>query len=88
MVCSETVEVPGADWADKLVLDRLSGREKLKEGRGRWWFPVFEVSELIDGDRGCGLVGYVDMGEYGNDTALPDDILRGLENVDPPLELL
>jgi hypothetical protein len=38
MVCSETVEVeaPGADWADKLVLDRLSGREKLKEGRGRW----------------------------------------------------
>jgi hypothetical protein len=36
--------------ADKLVLDRLRGREKLKEGRGRW--PVFEVSELKDGERG------------------------------------
>ena len=63
MVCSEPVEAPGADWADKLVLERLRGREKLKEGRGRCWFPVFEVSELIDGDRGCGLLGYVDTGE-------------------------
>lgn len=79
------VEDPGAD---KVVLDRLSGREKLKEGRGRWFVPVPDVSELKDGDRGCGRAGNVDMGEYGNDTALPSDSLRGLENVDPPLELL
>jgi hypothetical protein len=79
------VEAPGAD---KLVLERLSGREKLKEGRGSWFAPVPDVSELTDGDRGCGRAGYVDMGEYGNDTALPEDSLRGFENVDPPLELL
>lgn len=79
------VEAPGAD---KLVLDRLSGREKLKEGRGRWFVPVPDVSELKDGDRGCGRAGKVDMGEYGNDAALPEDSFRGWENVDPPLELL
>lgn len=80
------VEAPGAD---KLVLDRLSGREKLKEGRGRWFAPVPDVSELKDGDLGCcRRAGNVDMGEYGNDTALPEDSFRGWENVDPPLELL
>lgn len=77
-----------APGADKLVLDRLSGREKLKEGRGSWFAPVPDVSELNDGDRGCGRAGNVDMGEYGNDTALPEDSLRVLENVDPALELL
>lgn len=49
--------------------------------------PV-DVSELIEGERGCGLTGKVDIGEYGSDTALPDDNFRGLENVEPALELL
>jgi hypothetical protein len=30
----------------------------------------------------------LDMGEYGKDTALPEDNLRGLENVEPAFELL
>lgn len=80
---SEVADGPGAD---RLVLDRLNGREKLNEGRGRW--PVAEVSELIDGERGCIRAGYVDIGEYGKDTALPEDNLRGLENVEPAFELL
>ena len=38
--------------AERLVLDRLNGREKLNDGRGRC--PVVtDVSELKDGDRGC-----------------------------------
>lgn len=74
--------------AERLVLDRLRGREKLKDGRGRWPGPVLEVSELSDGERGCGRAGYVDMGEYGNDTALPEDSFRGLEKVEPAFELL
>jgi hypothetical protein len=79
------VEAPGAD---KVVLERLNGREKLNEGRGRWCAPVAECSELKDGDRGCGRAGKLDMGEYGNDTALPEDSFRGWEKVEPPLELL
>ena len=79
------VEVPGAD---KLVLERLRGREKLNEGRGRWCAPVADVSELSDGDRGCGRGGKFDLGEYGSDTALPEDNFLGLENVEPPVELL
>ena len=71
--------------AERLVLDRLRGREKLNDGRGR--YPL-EVSELKEGDRGCGRAGKVDMGEYGSDTALPEDSFRGFEKVEPAFELL
>lgn len=77
-------ETPG-DGADKLVLDRLRGREKLNAGRGRW--PVLEASELIDGDRGRDRVNG-DMGECGIDMPLLEDSLRGLENVEPAFELV
>lgn len=80
--------VPDGPGAERLVLDRLRGREKLKDGRARYPTPVFEVSELIDGERGWGRAGWVDMGEYGTETALPDDSFRGLEKVEPALELL
>lgn len=43
---SELADGPGAE---RLVLDRLSGREKLNDGRGKW---PFDVSELNEGDRG------------------------------------
>ena len=47
-----------------------------------------EVSELMDGDRGCERVTEEDIEEYGSDTALLADIFRGFENVDPAFELL
>lgn len=78
-------EVVGAG-AERLVLERLSGREKLYEGRGKW-LPLFEVSELRDGERGRERATG-DMGEWGIDPALQDDSLRGFENIEPPLELL
>ena len=73
---------------DRFVLERLRGREKLKDGRGRWPAPVLEVCELKEGERGCGRDGNVDMGEYGSDTLLPEDSFRGLEKVEPAFELL
>lgn len=49
-----------------------------------------DASELWEGDRGRerGMGVVVDKGECGTDTALPEDIFRGLEKVDPALELL
>lgn len=75
--------------ADRLVLDRLKGREKLKDGRGRC-APVTDVSELNDGDRGCCDLPRArgDMGECGSDMALLEENFRGFENVEPALELL
>lgn len=77
--------------AERFVLDRLMGREKLSEGRWRRP-PLFEASELWDGDRGRprGIgAAVVDMGECGPDIALLEDSFRGgWEKVDPPLELL
>lgn len=81
-------EVTDGPEKDRFVLERLRGREKLKDGRGRWPAPVLDVSELKDGERGCGRAGKVDMGEYGSDTALPEDSFRGLEKVEPAFELL
>lgn len=81
-------EVNEGPETERFVLDRLSGREKLKDGRGKCPRPVLDVSELRDGERGCGRAGKVDMGEYGRDTALPEDSFRGLEKVEPALELL
>ena len=49
---------------------------------------MVDVSELRDGERGCGRAGKVDRGEYGIDAVLPDESFRGLEKVDPALELL
>ena len=74
------------DGAERVVLDLLKGREKLKEGRGRYP-PAFEASELSDGERRCDRTNG-DSGECGIDTALPEDNLRVLEKVDPALELV
>lgn len=65
----------------------LSGREKLKDGRGREG-AIVEYSELIDGDRGiAGMYG--DMGECGIDVPLLEESLRGCEEkVEPALELV
>lgn len=51
---------------------------------------MLEASELCEGDRGRdrGIGLLVDIGECGTDMALPDDSFRGLEKVDPALELL
>ena len=73
--------------AERLVLDRLRGREKLKLGRVRW-LPLLEVSELRDGERGRDERFIEDMGDWGMDMALPEESLRGLEKVDPAFELL
>jgi hypothetical protein len=59
--CASEVVVVGMG-ADRLVLERLRGREKLYDGRARWCPPVLDVSELRDGDRGCERTT-VDMGE-------------------------
>jgi hypothetical protein len=80
--CSDT---PSPIGADRLVLDLLSGREKLNDGRGRWL--EFEASELIDGDRGCERAIEA-IGECGIDIALLEDNLREFEKVEPALELL
>lgn len=70
-----------------LLLDRLRGREKFKDGRSKGWQPV-DISEFADGDRRWERLAPGDMGACGKDRALLDDNLRGCEKVDPPLELL
>lgn len=79
--CSDT---PSPIGAERLVLDLLIGREKLKDGRGRWL--EFEASELMDGDRGCERA-VEGIGECGIDIALAEDSLREVEKVEPALEL-
>lgn len=74
-------EITG-DGADKLVLDRLSGREKLSDGRDKC--AEFDASELIDGERGVDRT----IGDMGMETPLLDDIFRDLEKVEPAVELV
>lgn len=59
-----------------LLLDRLRGREKFKDGRSKGWQPV-DVSEFADGDRQWERLAAGDMGACGKDRALLDDNLRG-----------
>jgi hypothetical protein len=72
--------------AERLVLDLLRGREKLYEGRGRWP-PLFEVSELREGERRWDRFVEV-IGDCGNDVALQEDSFLGFEKVEPAFELL
>lgn len=51
------------------------GRDKCAE---------FDASELIDGERGVDRT----IGDIGIETPLLDDILRGLEKVEPAVELV
>ena len=68
------------------MLDRLKGREKLKEGRGR--FPAIDMSDDTEEDRGWERTKGGDIGEWGRDTPLLEDSLRGLEKVEPAFELV
>ena len=77
-------EDPGVG-RDRLVLDRLSGREKLNAGFGRPC-ATLPISENGDVDLGVGRLK-CDIGEWGIDMPLLEDIFRGLENVEPVLEL-